>query len=357
MSVIHRTIQIPLFIKIEAGALNHLRAVLSAHQLHFQKPLILSEQHILKHGGNSIVSAFDRPATVLLTDNTIAEGQRLAKEMREKQNDVMINIGGGRVLDVGKYAATKANINYISVPTAPSNDGICSPIAVLKESDGTTQSLPVNMPLGILVDTQMLTTAPLSAIRSGIGDLISNFSAIGDWRLSVHDGKDQMDDFAASIAYSAAQLMLESCRIGDIELTNEQFLEKLVHGLILSGIAMNIAGSSRPASGSEHKISHAIDVLFPGRSEHGLQVAMATVLTSFMRNEPLKELLDFYRRVGLPITWQELNFTIEDMMAVMKRAPDMRTERYTILEKMQLNESAMRTLLNSYIAKIHERTT
>ncbi len=357
MSTILRNIQIPLFIKIETGCLKEIRKILDQHHLNFQKPFVISEEHILELGGNAAVHALGDPAIALLKTNSIEEGDKLVQEVREKRNDLIVSIGGGRVLDLGKYVATKARVNYISVPTSPSNDGICSPISVLKDSTGLTQSLPVNMPIGILVDTNLLTGAPEKNIQAGIGDLISNMSAISDWRLAHAHGKESMDDFAASIAFSAAQLIHESCRGVDVELQSVAFLEKLVHGLILSGIAMNISGNSRPCSGSEHEISHAIDALFPGRSIHGLQVAYGTLIGSYLRAEMelLAELVDFFARVHLPTTHKALGLTDEEIIDVIAKAPETRPERYTILEKINFkNREQIEKMIHEYTEHIKQ---
>lgn len=349
MSVILRNIQIPLFIKVEAGILPEIRKIIDEHHLHFQKPLIISEGHILELGGNDVVNAFGgNPATVLTNDNSTVNGDKIAKEIRAKGNDLIVSIGGGRVLDLGKYIATKTQTNYISVPTTPSNDGICSPVAVLKNSEGKTESMNVNMPIGILVDTAMLTSAPKDNIVAGIGDVISNFSAIADWKLAYADGKDNMDDFAASIANSAAQLIYESCRNEKIDLKDEAFLAKLIHALILSGIAMNIAGSSRPASGSEHKISHAIDLLYPGTSLHGLQVAFGTLFANFLREEPIDHYIGLFRNCDLPLTYQELNLSDEQFANVLVHCSETRAERYTIIEKLGITEKNAPDFIQQY---------
>ncbi len=337
MSSILRNIQIPLFIRVEAGSLKKMRELLDAHHLSFQKPLIISEDHILQQGGNDVVNALGDPATILTSKNTIEEGERIAQIIRDGGNDVIFSIGGGRIVDLGKYAASKAGVNYISIPTSPSNDGICSPVAVMEDETGKTQSLGVNMPVGIVVDTTILVTAPEKNIRSGIGELISNFSSIEDWKLADREGKESIDDFAASIATSAAELIYETCRGVDIDLRDESFLEKLTNGLILSGIAMNVAGSSRPCSGGEHEISHAIDALFPGTELHGLQVAYGTLLCHFLREQPIDHLVDFFARVGLPVRHAEIGLTDEQMVEVLALAPTTRPNRFTILEKIGIN--------------------
>lgn len=350
MSVILRNIQIPLFIKVQTGCLAHIRKILDEHHLYFQKPLILSHAHILELGGNEALTGFINPATILIEDNSMAEANRIAQEAKDKKNDLIISIGGGRVLDVGKYVATKARLNYISIPTSPSNDGICSPVAVLKNEQGVTESLPVNMPVGVLVDSTLLKTVPQENILAGVGDLISNFSAIADWQLAYEAQKEKMDDFAASIALSAAQLIYEMCREKTVDIQSKDFLEKLIHGLILSGIAMNIAGSSRPCSGSEHKISHAIDLLYPGSSLHGLQVAFSTLLAGVMRNEDISPLVRWYKQIGLPVLAKEIRIDDEQLVNALLHASDTRPERFTILEKNPLTRVSAQALINQYHA-------
>lgn len=349
MSVILRNIQIPLFIKIEKGCLHNLRKLLEEQSLHFEKPLIISEAHILEIGGNDAVNAFGQPATVLYRDNSIAEGKRIAQEIKDKGNDLVVSIGGGRVLDLGKYVATRAQVNYISIPTTPSNDAICSPVAVLKNEDGMTESLAVNMPIGILVDTDMLAHAPENNIRSGVGDLLSKFSAIADWKLAYAHGKDRVDDFASSIALSGAQLIFESFNGNGkkVDLHNEAFLEKLVNGLILAGIAMNIAGSSRPCSGSEHKISHAIDALYPNTALHGIQVAFGTLFAMFMRGESIEPFIGPFKAVGLPLSHHAFGLTDDQLAQALLKAPSTR-ERYTILEQLALDLPAAQQLIKKY---------
>lgn len=353
MSVIQRSVQIPLFIKIERGSLLRIQDVIDEHHLQFRKPIVLSQETILARGGNDVVHALGDAAIHLVQENSIAEANTVIEEIKKKGNDVVVSVGGGRVLDMGKYIATKARINYISVPTSPSNDGLCSSVAVLKNDKRITESINVNMPVGIVVDPQIMTSAPDSVIQSGIGDVISNISAIEDWKLAYTEEGEQYDDFAASLASSAAQLIYEMCKNGPIDTNSEDFLEKLTHGLILSGIAMHIAGSSRPASGSEHEISHAIDALFPGRSTHGLQVAFATVLMTYLRNgkniESISDLLHFFSNIGLPLRHTDIGLTDEEIIQAIVYAPKTRPDRYTILEKLELDEAGAAELLQDYL--------
>lgn len=330
MPVIYRKIDVPVFIKIENNCLHKIKNILKEQQLNFTDPLYLISSRIAK------LNLFPQESTSIPQDNSILEAEKIISKI--KNHDVIISVGGGKILDLGKYAATKAELNYISVPTSPSNDGIASPIAVLKNNQGITQSLGVNMPMGILVDMDLMQAAPLENIRAGIGDLISNYSALLDWQMAYEEKKEKIDDFAASLAYSAADLIYsQQPKKEKINIQDADFLKTLINGLILSGVAMNIAGSSRPCSGAEHEISHAIDKLYPGTAAHGAQVAVAMIIAEKMRHKDCVGLINFCKSVGLPTSYQELGLTKEQMVEAVLYAPQTRPDRYTILEKLNLS--------------------
>jgi glycerol-1-phosphate dehydrogenase [NAD(P)+] len=330
MSVIFRKIEVPVFIKIENNCLYKIKDILKEQKSNFVDPLYVVSSRIAK------LNLFPRESTYIPQDNSIIEAEKIISDI--KNHDVVISVGGGKILDLGKYAATKAELNYISVPTSPSNDGIASPIAVLKNEQGITESLGVNMPMGILVDMDLMKEAPLDNIRAGIGDLISNYSALQDWQLAHKDKKENIDDFAASLAYSAADLIYSQQQGKEkINIQDEKFLKTLINGLILSGVAMNIAGSSRPCSGAEHEISHAIDKLFPYTAAHGSQVAVAMIIVEKMRQKDCTGLINFYQNIGLPTSYKDLNLTKEQMIEAVLYAPQTRPDRYTILEKLNLS--------------------
>lgn len=349
MSVIFRNLQAPLFIKIETDLLKQIRQILFEHHLQFERPLIISSPDILAFGGNEIMQNFSQEAVHLCADNSFAEADKIIREVQEKNNDVIIAVGGGKILDVGKYSATKARLNYISVPTTPSNDGLASPIAVLKNASGKTESVGVNMPLGILVDLNILSKAPLRNIQAGTGDLISNFSALADWQLANKDKGEKIDDFAASLAYSAADLLYGNFNQQlKLDLTAQKFLRTLVNGLILSGISMNIAGSSRPCSGAEHEFSHAVDTLYPGTAMHGQQVAYGTLIAEKMRgSQELENYKNFFKAVSLPTHYSELGLTEAQTIEALLYAPKTRPDRYTILEKLNMHAEQYKQIINS----------
>lgn len=242
--------------------------------------------------------------------------------------DVVVGVGGGRVVDVAKLAAAKRGVDFVSVPTQASSDGICSPVAVIFDADGRPSSLGARMPAGIVVDMEVLRSAPAETWRSGLGDLVSNLSAVRDWRLAHRTQGEPIDDFACLTAEAAAGSMIQETA----DVRDRDFQERLIRGLILSGIAMEMSGSSRPASGSEHLISHALDRLLDVPRHHGLQVALATIAAFLLRAEPCDDLIRFFRVAGLPVTPQDLDISTDEFMAAVEQGRSTRPGRWTVLD-------------------------
>ena len=119
--------------------------------------------------------------------------------------------------------------------------------------------------MAVIVDLDSVHAAPDRLVRAGIGDAVSNLSAIADWELAVADAGERIDGLAVTLARTAAQAVLH--QPGTI--ASDEFLTVLAEALILSGMAMTVAGSSRPCSGGDHEILHAIDQLYPGAGTHG----------------------------------------------------------------------------------------
>jgi glycerol-1-phosphate dehydrogenase [NAD(P)+] len=199
----------------------------------------------------------------------------LAFSMPNKTKAV-ISIGGGKVIDAGKYAAFLKNLPFISVPTSSSTDGFASASASLIVN-GKRSSVPAKLAYGIIVDTQVIRTAPEKFIYSGIGDMVSKITAIYDWLYEEQCGYSQVNDFAVMIAKKAVNSFV---RTPYESIKDDLFLKELLDSLSMSGIANEIAGSSAPTSGSEHLISHALDKILEVPQLHGIQVGIATYIMS-----------------------------------------------------------------------------
>jgi glycerol-1-phosphate dehydrogenase [NAD(P)+] len=194
----------------------------------------------------------------------LTQAAELASVIISSQVTVAVAVGGGRVIDTVKLATARTNTDFVSVPTTMAHDGISSPVASL-DTDGRRVSHAAAMPAGIVVDTSVIGQAPPRTLRAGVGDLASNLTAILDWQLADAAGEDRYDAFCGLIAESAARPALD---ISDLRSASDH--EVLAKGLLLSGLAMAAAGTSRPCSGAEHLISHSLDVVLADRAAlHG----------------------------------------------------------------------------------------
>jgi len=254
----------------------------------------------------------------------------------------VVGVGGGRVIDTAKLAAARTSTDFISVPTAISHDGISSPVASLRDRDGTRNSHAATMPAGIIVDIAVIAASAARALRAGVGDLASNLTAILDWQLADRLGLEHFDAFAAMIAESAARPVLDLA-----DLSARESHEVLAKGLLLSGLAMAAAGTSRPCSGAEHLVSHSLDrILGPRAAMHGEQVALGCLVSAAAHGSPLHGTLgELFAALGLPRRPADLDLSDELMAEAVRGAPGTRPERYTILSEVDLSGGGAEELL------------
>jgi len=252
----------------------------------------------------------------------------VAAEIERTRPDEVVGVGGGRVVDAAKLAAARTGADVVTIPTQMASDAICSPVAIVLDSQGVQQSVGARMPSAIVADMDVVDSAPRATWLAGLGDLVSNLSAVRDWRLAHESAGEPFDDFAALTSEAAALSVVED----DASLDDADYRQKLIRGLILSGIAMEMAGSSRPASGSEHLVSHALDGILQRPRAHGLQVAVGTIAAGLLRGDDVRRLVGFYRHVGLPVTPDDLGITVDDLLAAVRTGPATRPGRRTVLD-------------------------
>ena len=164
---------------------------------------------------------------------------RSASELRAGAYEAVAGIGGGQTIDVTKFAAHMAGIPMVAVATSLAHDGIASPVSTLEHESGNG-SYGVVMPVAVIVDLDRVSSAPASLATAGIGDAVSNLSAVADWELAAADTGEQVDGLAVAMARSAAQAVLH--QPGPAR--SDEFLTVLAESLILSGMAMAVAGSA-----------------------------------------------------------------------------------------------------------------
>ena len=351
MSLQMRMVAAPHYVDIRVGALDDLAQIL-------QDQRISSGGHVAivtsKGGAKPLSKTLKKSApnaTFFTTPgNSLDAAIALSDEIKKNNFDAVVGVGGGRVIDVTKYAASKLDLPMVSVATNLAHDGIASPVSIL-EFNGGRGSFGVTSPVAVIIDLAIVRKAPERYIRAGIGDVLSNLSAVKDWELAQSLGKEKVDGLAASLARTSAEALIG--RTDSID--SDEFLIVLAEALVLSGIAMGMAGSSRPCSGACHEISHAIDEIFPDRTQpHGEQVGVGALFATFLReaDERFAELAFALAQHGLPVSPGDLGFTTAEFAEAITKAPDTRPDRFTILEHLALDEKQILLKVKEFEASL-----
>jgi len=331
-----RSVSIPTLLEIAPGAVDELGPLLAGVAVDLARPLVGT-------GGEQTAGVAERavaqlPGATLLTGlvGDRASAEAVVAEIRAREATVCLAVGGGRVIDAVKYASAQTGVPFVSVPTALSHDGICSPIASLVGPEGRRESLAAAMPAAVVVDLAVVRAGPARATRAGAGDLLSNLTALQDWRLAAARGRDAFDGYSALIAEASAHAFLYLAGAAE-----ELSLETLARGLVLSGLAMATAGTSRPCSGAEHLISHSLDALLREDARmHGEQVALGTLIAAEAHGGVPAELRAAYDSLGLPRRAADLGLEPAVVVEAVRGAPVTRPERSTILDELALSRDA-----------------
>lgn len=348
MPLLARMLLSPLFIDIRAGAVSGLGDLLSDRRISADGHVAVA---VGPGQGERVVEAI-RPTLGNAEIFTVRGGSLeaagdLQAELRGRNYDALVGIGGGRTLDVAKYAATRLALPMVAVATNLAHDGIASPVSSLLH-EGGKGSFGVVLPMAVVVDLDYVRTSPPRMVLSGVGDVVSNLTAVEDWRLASRERGEPVDGLAVTFARTAAESMLH--RSDGLE--SDGFLTALAEALVLSGMAMAAAGSSRPSSGADHEIMHAVDALFPGTANHGELAGVGALFSAFLRdNQQLAEQIDTcLRRYALPRLPADVGLTVEQFAEAVSYAPQTRPDRYTILEHLDLEPAAVRERVDAFVA-------
>ncbi len=352
MPLLTRMLNAPLSIDVRRGAVAALGELLADRRIATEGRVAIA----VGPGQGDQIAEQVRPSlsacdVFQVEGGTVDAAVALGSKLRAGSYEAVVGIGGGRTIDATKYAATLSGIPMVSVATNLSHDGICSPVASLVHVGGKG-SFGVVMPLAMVVDLDYVHAAPARLIRAGIGDVVSNFSAVDDWLLAAEQCGERVDRMALTVARTAAEALLH--QPGSIE--DDRFLTVLAESLVLSGMSMAFAGDSRPASGGDHEILHAIDQLFPDTANHGELAGIGTAFCYHLRStrlgvggERLHEILDCLARHGLPRLPGDIGLSVEQFSEAVRLAPQTRPGRYTILEYLDLDEGETRKAVEEYV--------
>jgi glycerol-1-phosphate dehydrogenase [NAD(P)+] len=344
--VLARMLASPLFVDIRRGAIEGLADLLQDRYISASGTVLVAVgpsqgKEIWRRLEDSLPDA----SVFEVNDASLTSAAELQAALGERGYDAVVGIGGGRTLDVAKYAATRAAVPMVSVATNLAHDGLCSPVASLEHPHGKG-SFGVALPIAVVVDLDYVRTAPPALVRAGIGDAISNLSAIEDWELAHRERQEPVDGLAVAFARTAGEAVLH--RTDTID--SDDFLVALAEALVLSGMAMSVAGTSRPCSGACHEIIHAVDQLFPGTSNHGELAGIGALFATFLRGDTtrLEQMAACLSRHALPRVPGDVGLSEADFVEVLLAAPATRPDRYTILEHRALDRTALPSVVSEF---------
>ena len=319
----HTRFNLPICLAVEEDAFFHSDEIVKRYipDIIGQKAIVISEEfliNIYKDKITDISHDFGDAEILAMNSASFDEAVSIAKKVCVEDIKIIIGIGGGRVLDTAKYAAHISKAVYICMPTSLSNDSLASPFSVLETYGKARKTFACKIPTAIIVDTNMIINAPEGQTLSGIGDTIAKHTALFDWKLSASNHCDQKD------------------------MKSRVFIRILSRALVMGGLAMEIAGSSRPCSGSEHLFAHAIEEYYPDiKISHGLAVALGTIPACIFQEQDPSGILSYFKTHKLDISPASYGIT-EDMFADMwEKARTVRTGRITILDEVKHDRSQL----------------
>lgn len=364
-----RSLVIPRFVTI-APELPSLTGEIARHvPLHrLKRPLVLADAVTWEIAGQELFDELEaagrRPQRHLVESNAYAETRQVLEAMTRRPRlwssaehpwerrvfgpkipGVVLGVGGGTVIDQAKLVAYQLHVPCITVPTSLANDGIASPFSVIRPDGPGAVTVPGNTPLGVLLDLGRI--LPRSGagqaffarmMRSGLGDALSNLTSVMDWRLAAAEGRESLDYLAMLHARSAGEAVLQRL-LGGASLDDPDLVLTLAAGLVSSGEAMARVGSSRPASGFDHKLYHAYHNILrlPSRATHGVLVAVGALVSAHAHAQGYPALRDGMALAGLPTTAADLEaweLSLPGLEQAIHRAVEVKPTRYTILEHL-----------------------
>lgn len=300
---------------IEKGALTQLEDYMLQYAI--------SGKRCALYGKNSYRATegrhpFAEQEIILDPDGLHANEKSTAQVLSEMENDieVILAIGSGTIHDIARFCANERKIRFVSVPTGASVDGFCSTVAAMTWY-GYKKTMPAVAPEIVIADTEIIRDAPPALVRSGVGDIIAKYIALAEWRMANIVTGEYLCEEIFRITKEAADTVVAS--IPGILAGDTDAFASVTYALVMSGIAMQMMGNSRPASGAEHHISHLIEMNPEGlvvrfSAMHGEKTGVGSVLAAREYNR-LAQMEDLHGRVlpYKPLDEESLAFFGKDL--------------------------------------------
>lgn len=229
---------------------------------------------------------------LILDADGLHADERAVAVLREKLPDdvrILIAVGSGTIHDIVRYVSAETGRIFVSAPTAASVDGFASGVAAMTWN-GFKRTFPAVAPTLVLADLSVISHAPFYLSRSGVGDILGKYTALSDWKIANLLTGEYYCEGIVSMMEDAVK-KIRDCIDGLLDGESSAY-EKLIYGLLLSGVAMELAGNSRPASGAEHHISHFLEIgaIENNNSLHGEKVGVGTLMALKKYKEAMKNI-------------------------------------------------------------------
>lgn len=307
------------------GAIGKIPEVLRA--LGYKKVFMVADSNTYKVAGAQVEEVVAREFMfqkhVFIRDDNLVPDETAVGEFiinYYKDADVIVAVGAGVLSDLCKFMSYKLNVPYIMVATAPSMDGYASIGSALTINNLKT-TISATVPKAIIGDVDVLKDAPMEMIRAGFGDMVGKYSAINDWKLGRAVNDEYYCDYVSEMVMHSLQKCIET--VSGIQKRDDEAIHNLMEGLVLTGIAMSFTGNSRPASGSEHHLSHFVEMmyLFDGKEAplHGIKVGYNTIVMNYIR-EQLSRLNPDLNEVMQKASDFDKNKWLEDVKNLFRQA-------------------------------------
>ena len=337
-----RSMILPRMVVTGPGVLEQIPAIIAELDIP-ERGLIVCDSNTLEIAGNQVIDYLEAGGhpmqKVEIEGASIEELERV--ESFSDEIDFLVGLGGGRPIDLAKQAGYNNNIPFISIPTAASHDGFGSARASIR-SEGRKTSMQAIPPIAVVADTNIISKAPRRLLGAGVGDIISNQTAVLDWKLAGQ--KADYSEYAAALSEMAAKLVVDG--IEKVASGSEEGVRLVVKALISSGVAMSIAGTSRPASGGEHKFSHWLDSNCDNPALHGEQCGLGSIVTMYLHEGNWEKIRDTLSAVKAPVNAKGLGIDESLLLSALINSKEIRPQRTTILDKKtsnQIEEAALAT--------------
>lgn len=282
---------------IDSGAINKLPEILNRPEYADKESLVMiCDENTYEAAGKRVEKLVPEVKKIILkSENLHADehGVEAAKKELDRigEVDLMIAVGSGTIHDITRYHAYEMKIPFFSVPTAASVDGFVSTVAAMTWH-GFKKSFTAVSPIVVIADTDIFKKAPLRLTASGVSDLLGKYTALADWKITHLLTGEYICEEICKMEYKALDSLIAS--LDGLVTGDTKAYEDLMYGLLLSGLAMQMTGNSRPASGAEHHMSHLWEMEVINDFidfYHGEKVGVGLVLASKIYHEAARKLL------------------------------------------------------------------